>query len=346
MVSLTTRNTALGSSDWPTSMVAPFAQTGFVSRDLDEVRTHMSDAFCPHRLMLDGKCELLDFRHAEASLRRLSFHLMCYGGAGGRVVVDIPPFEDAFLLQFSLSGVAEVEHRGGTASLVPNAMLMLPLREGATVSFDSSYLHLTVKVPGSFLAELHAEGLGCEAGTPVFTSEPIPLTGVAASLAHLISTTCIDIQKGGDGFRHARVIDATERMFGQLLLAAIPHDQPAKRQVACGTVKPYYIRRVEDYLRANSDDPIAISDMLRVSGVSARSLHAGFRRYSNDTPLSYLKKLRLERARTALSHADEDRSVTEVAFEVGFTHLSKFARDYRERFGETPSETLRRARPR
>jgi len=33
-------------------------------------------------------------------------------------------------------------------------------------------------------------------------------------------------------------------------------------------------------------------------------------------------------------------SVTEVALSCGFNHLSKFAKSYRERFGELPSETL------
>jgi AraC family ethanolamine operon transcriptional activator len=37
-------------------------------------------------------------------------------------------------------------------------------------------------------------------------------------------------------------------------------------------------------------------------------------------------------------------TVTEVAFRWGFWHLSRFAREYRSMFGESPSETLRRRR--
>jgi AraC family transcriptional regulator, ethanolamine operon transcriptional activator len=39
------------------------------------------------------------------------------------------------------------------------------------------------------------------------------------------------------------------------------------------------------------------------------------------------------------------RLVKSVALAHGFWHLGNFARDYRERFGEAPSETLARARP-
>jgi transcriptional regulator GlxA family with amidase domain len=83
--------------------------------------------------------------------------------------------------------------------------------------------------------------------------------------------------------------------------------------------------------------------MIVVSGVSARSLHAGFRRFRNTTPMLYLKNHRLDLARRQLREgADTGVSVTEVALACGFTHLSKFARDYLERFGERPSMTLKR----
>jgi transcriptional regulator GlxA family with amidase domain len=52
----------------------------------------------------------------------------------------------------------------------------------------------------------------------------------------------------------------------------------------------------------------------------------------------------MERAREMLVAADPDASVTDVALACGFAHFGRFAGAYRERFGETPSETLHRAR--
>jgi AraC-like DNA-binding protein len=61
------------------------------------------------------------------------------------------------------------------------------------------------------------------------------------------------------------------------------------------------------------------------------------------TPTSYLKNARLERARSDLAdaRANSGVSVTGVAMRWGFTHLGRFATTYRARFGETPSQTLR-----
>jgi len=46
-------------------------------------------------------------------------------------------------------------------------------------------------------------------------------------------------------------------------------------------------------------------------------------------------------AAVLMTGAGKNLSVTEVALSCGFTHLSKFARDYQDRFGERPSVTLR-----
>lgn len=68
---------------------------------------------------------------------------------------------------------------------------------------------------------------------------------------------------------------------------------------------------------------------------------------SLDVLMEHLRAVRLERARLDLSRGgDGDTSVTEVALRWGFGHLGQFAADYKRRFGELPSQSLRKARGR
>jgi AraC-like DNA-binding protein len=77
-------------------------------------------------------------------------------------------------------------------------------------------------------------------------------------------------------------------------------------------------------------------------------LQAAFRRHTGETPMAWLRELRLERVRQELlSHARAGAAgrqsiVAETAARHGFFHLGHFAAHYRRRYGEPPSSLLRR----
>jgi AraC-like DNA-binding protein len=68
-----------------------------------------------------------------------------------------------------------------------------------------------------------------------------------------------------------------------------------------------------------------------------------FRRHLDTTPLAYLRGVRMECARRDLQGAEpgDGVSVATLAAKWGFTHLGRFAVDYRRRFGTYPSQMLR-----
>lgn len=77
--------------------------------------------------------------------------------------------------------------------------------------------------------------------------------------------------------------------------------------------------------------------------LSVRALQAGFQREVGMAPMTYLRLVRLRRARAALEAADPtETTVREVAMGLGLLHQGRFATHYRAAFGEKPSETLSR----
>ncbi len=88
----------------------------------------------------------------------------------------------------------------------------------------------------------------------------------------------------------------------------------------------------------------SIVEICTQTGTSARTLQYAFREVMQLTPVTYLRILRLNKVRNALSAATTvDTTVTRTATDWGFFHLGEFARDYQQLFGEYPSETLSRA---
>jgi transcriptional regulator GlxA family with amidase domain len=103
------------------------------------------------------------------------------------------------------------------------------------------------------------------------------------------------------------------------------------------------VERFEEIARGNLGTSMRIADLCRAVGVTPRTLERAVRAVHAATPVEFLHALRLTEARqTLLSKCGSARSVTEVATRFGFREFGRFAGEYRERFGESPSETLRR----
>ncbi len=112
----------------------------------------------------------------------------------------------------------------------------------------------------------------------------------------------------------------------------------------CGAA-PHEIHRAEQYIEANWDKAITIEDLVAVTNVSARALFKSFRKFRGYSPMGFAKSVRLRHARQILTNIP-GMSVTDVAFRCGFGNLGHFSKDYREAFGELPSQTQSRAQRR
>ncbi|HRJ73392.1 MAG TPA: helix-turn-helix domain-containing protein [Terrimicrobiaceae bacterium] len=106
-------------------------------------------------------------------------------------------------------------------------------------------------------------------------------------------------------------------------------DKPGRHRIA---------RRAEEYLRAHCGDAVSITDLCAATGAARRTVHLGFCELYGMPPMTYLKALRLSRVRRDLLSAPRSRAgVTEAAMRWGFSHLGRFAAEYRDFFGELPS---------
>jgi AraC family ethanolamine operon transcriptional activator len=103
------------------------------------------------------------------------------------------------------------------------------------------------------------------------------------------------------------------------------------------------INVAEEYTLANIDDRIYVSDLCRVAGVSERTLQYAFQELMQTTPVAYLNRLKLHRARANLRSASVTKtSVSAIAMDWGFWHFGEFSQAYKRCFQELPPETLRK----
>jgi AraC-like DNA-binding protein len=103
------------------------------------------------------------------------------------------------------------------------------------------------------------------------------------------------------------------------------------------------VARFEEFLAANLDRPLYLTEICGAIGVAERTLRASCEEHLGMGPIRFLTLRRMHLARRALLRADPlNATVTRIVADHGFWELGRFSVAYRMLFGESPSETLRR----
>jgi len=93
------------------------------------------------------------------------------------------------------------------------------------------------------------------------------------------------------------------------------------------------LRLVEDNL---SDTEFGVEHMQREIGMSRMQLHRKLKALTNQSATEFIRGIRLQKAAQMLEQ--NGGQVAEVAYDVGFNHLSYFAKSFKEKFGLSPSD--------
>lgn len=140
-----------------------------------------------------------------------------------------------------------------------------------------------------------------------------------------------------------------ERMYFEAMLHGLAHHltrrhlQSQERAVHHKlALARWQLNRIAEFVDAHLETPIRVSDLAALAGLSEGYFHRAFRRAIGATPLEFINRKRIERARQILRE-EPQASIIDVALRVGYTSPNYFARTFRKYVGINPSELRRRA---
>jgi AraC-like DNA-binding protein/tetratricopeptide (TPR) repeat protein len=105
---------------------------------------------------------------------------------------------------------------------------------------------------------------------------------------------------------------------------------------------PRGVRRALEVMQANVGHNWTVTELAVTAGVSGRTLQRQFLAFLGKTPRAALRDISFERARRELLQGSPGARVMDIALRAGFPHCGRFSVAYRRRYGETPSQTLKR----
>ena len=96
------------------------------------------------------------------------------------------------------------------------------------------------------------------------------------------------------------------------------------------------LQQVKEYLLQDLSVPKNIDELTRYSGMSATKLRASFKEVYGMTIYNLYQEHRMEKARELL--LEGNKSVSEVAYQLGYTHLGHFTGAFKQKFNCLPKD--------
>ena len=94
------------------------------------------------------------------------------------------------------------------------------------------------------------------------------------------------------------------------------------------------------FIAEHFPEPISIEDLADLAFMSPSTFHHNFKALTSMSPLQYLKMVRLHQARRLL--VTSGTTAGEAAHAVGYNSQSQFTREFRRRFGNSPTRERER----
>ncbi|UQS23757.1 AraC family transcriptional regulator [Amycolatopsis thermalba] len=313
---------------------------------VDESRDKTARMMRSHRLVpLDRRASGFEARHHVAPVGKASLHYVSYGRDDTHVIPG--PLETFYVLMIPHNGRCVVNTGHRSRVITPGTAALISPDDELDMVWERGCGQLMVKLPtdvviGRLESLLHRS----IAAPPRFEPFVDLRSGGGRQLWNLVQGITDGLNVDDPLLAHHGMLLTVEQMLTTTVLYTQHHSYSDELTRVETSMASHVVRKVADFVEEISVLPSTTAELAVVAGVSERSLQRAFRAELGVSPMRYVSEVRLRRVHEELLRADQAQNVTvtQIAARVGVSNFGRFARAYRERYGELPSETKRRAR--
>jgi AraC-like DNA-binding protein len=312
----------------------------FSSVDIDQARSVLNRFYYPVAVGTPEGADGFGLGVEVIQLGPLTVGQLSFSGPVSLVVAEL----DAYHVSMPTTGRMQARHAGHEVVAGPSTGVVFGPGKPVYTMHDANSAELAVKIERDALEQELAALLGRPVEGPIELPPAIDLSGGPGhSWSRLVRLLRDELEYPESLIYQPLIAEQLRSSVLSGLLLSIPHRYHDELTGPAHAGPPRVIRRVMEAIHDEPEKPFTVADLAGIAGMSVRSLQEGFRRHLGCTPMAYLQQVRLLRVQETLRRADPLRvTVAAVAHRWGFAHLGRFASAYRTRFGEPPSDTLRR----
>ena len=310
-------------------------QDEFITADPEEAHAFMRAVYTESTMRIAGSRDGFRMRHTAAGAGSFSVAVMTHTMAVEHVAQPLGYPLIGRVLQGKIE--RETDRETVRAGLGDMFLVAQPDRP-YTVRWDNVGLQM-IQVSPAVLAEVAGVA---KAGRLRFTSLVPESPASARNLAATVDFIASGLLASPEAAASPLLISGATRLLAGAMLTAFPHeaDVPAERPPGPGGTAT--LRRAVAFIDEFAGADISAVDIAAGAHVTLRAVQHAFQRHLGTTPMTYLRRVRLDRARQELRSASPAHAtVTQIANRWGFSSPSRFTAHYRAAYGELPRETLR-----
>lgn len=206
----------------------------------------------------------------------------------------------------------------------------LPLECETTASPEEPLLGIWISVDASSVGELLLE-MDDMRPRPEF----LPRGIYSASLTEELTDSTIRLLEALSSPRDGRILGPM--IVREILYRVLSGEQgEALEALAYRNGRFFQIARILKKIHESFDRDLDVKTLASDAGMSISTFHSNFKAVTNDSPLQYLKSVRLHKARMLM--AQEGLNANTAAIRVGYESPSQFSREFKRFFGTTPAK--------
>lgn len=312
------------------------------AHDLDQTKRLVASRYCGHEMSLVERGSLDAWMNAR-SVRGLDYSAVGYGLAS---VVSPGRTEKFYPIMIPISGGGTVRVGKEEVAVSSRTAAVVSATEPLRMELTGDCTLIILCVSRDALERYAADVIGEPVTAPLTFTPGMNLAHGRASRWYEQLLGDIEDLDSPDSLilANEHAARAAEWKLLTSLLLSQPHSYSEKlTAVRLRTASGCIVRAVDEYIEAYPELPHTPADLAVQANCSVRALQKAFKINAGQTPMLYLRERRLRWAREKLTEAQPGAiTVAAIAASCGFTHLGRFAKEYKKRFGEAPSATLRR----
>lgn len=312
------------------------------SNDWDEVQHFCRKVYMPYRVRPLGNFFKPDATMYSAKVGRITVSRFCYG-----VPIHLDEFDPKagnILVLTTMRGHLRhmVELNDSAITGRGESFVVDCSRTEYWLDGDEQHLQLNLTVPHSVMEETALRWFGFVPGDRLWKTR-LKFGSEGSAWIALLEYMVRSIAEAPDRMESDRIGAHVEEAICLSLLRQWAAGAGIDLASGARSAAPHYVRTAEIFMQEHAQAAPTIGKVAEAAGVSVRALSGAFRRFRNHSPRDFLREQRLRGVRDALLAAGTGETVSSIASRWGYVNFGVFARGYRKRFGELPSETIRRA---